>query len=859
MDKARTLRWMSLILVGTQIMDSGSLYVSAKELEFEGTTQVSEDEYYPEINEALVTLTVEEIAVASGSQVAEGDEILKVTKDSYQGALDYYEAAIIRARNTLTDTQMDYDIGILEAAHTLELAQANAKQADFYRSRSEKELTDAIEEHEEILEEIAERMEELNEGIDDGSYETGDSTGSGSSSGGASSSGSSSSGSSSGQSGKSQSENESETETDGEAQSSEQETEETSAEKTEAAHESDISSLEKRIAELKEQITALSGAQSTIVEEIEGKNEEYNEAICAIYDKTGLDSKSEDFCGVGTLAIGRTDTTVILSGQSILLSETEISAQGTASGEETQTTEAGTQTTEAGTQATEEETQATEEETQETEAETPETEAETPETEAETQETEAETTTESADGDGASSGTEDSGEETGGADSGDDTEDGADTADTSDLEQKVADLESANEELESEKSDLETQLSEASADIDGYKDRIQALYDLEAERKQLYVELGDNVTSILELETELEKLEAELESGASSDSSASGKDGASGSGSQSGSATGAAGQSGDGSGDQSQMQEQMQGSDSSGDGEIQESSRSDAASSMGGSAGASSGISGSGGSADTQNGTDSASSGTGGSGDMGSGGISGSSQEDSLFGDTYDLTEAWALVEKEPSDADDAEELVEELGDTLEEARLQYEELLRIKEATELEIRYTYDTTILEGKLAEITYQQEVAKLEETLQAAKDALQELQDEKALLEEMTDGVLTAATGGTVATVGYEEGDTLMSSLAAYSLYETDTVTIPIEVSQYDIADLCVGDTVSVEISGYGRWEGVVSEKSQEADTSQSRTSVNYEAEISVDNSSGRLSPSLAATVTITTAQEEDSDE
>ena len=64
-------------------------------------------------------LEVEEVYVEEGSQVQEGDALLKFTDESWQDALDYYEAAVLRAEGELTNTQMEYDQGILEAEYTI--------------------------------------------------------------------------------------------------------------------------------------------------------------------------------------------------------------------------------------------------------------------------------------------------------------------------------------------------------------------------------------------------------------------------------------------------------------------------------------------------------------------------------------------------------------------------------------------------------------------------------------------------------------------------------------------------------------------------------------------------------------------
>lgn len=103
-----------------------------------------------------------------GTQLAEGEAILKLTEESYQKACAYYEAAIIKADSTLTDTQLAYDQGILEAKYTWE----SAENAEYIRTYQTNEVENALTDHEEALVDIGDRITELEEGIADGSYDT---------------------------------------------------------------------------------------------------------------------------------------------------------------------------------------------------------------------------------------------------------------------------------------------------------------------------------------------------------------------------------------------------------------------------------------------------------------------------------------------------------------------------------------------------------------------------------------------------------------------------------------------------------------------------------------------------------------
>ena len=236
-------------------------------------------------------------------------------------------------------------------------------------------------------------------------------------------------------------------------------------------------------------------------------------------------------------------------------------------------------------------------------------------------------------------------------------------------------------------------------------------------------------------------------------------------------------------------------------------------------------------------------------GSLAGGGPAAEVSDDSLFGDEYDLTEIKNLLERTPSGEDEAEELLEELLEASETVENQYTELTREEKATRLEIQYTYDCAMIQGELAEVTYEQTTKELEAALQEARDEVDDAREELEKLENWEEGIITAARGGTVSSVSYEAEDLLSASSPLISYYETETVYVGIMVSQYRVADISVGDQVTVTLSGYGSRQGTVEEKSPESTEEGSRTEVNYEVQIALDNADGRLSLGLSAQVSL----------
>lgn len=167
-------------------------YVSAEELQYSGVTDMQMERYYPVRLETPVELVVNEVYITEGDRVEAGDPLLSFTEESYQNLLDYYTVEIIGAANNLTDIQLTYDQGMLLAENSFELAQEDARRAEFVRDYQYQELEDKIAEYQEVQKALKERISELQNGIAAGSYESSSGGGSGSATGGNSSSGGSS-------------------------------------------------------------------------------------------------------------------------------------------------------------------------------------------------------------------------------------------------------------------------------------------------------------------------------------------------------------------------------------------------------------------------------------------------------------------------------------------------------------------------------------------------------------------------------------------------------------------------------------------------------------------------------------------
>ena len=704
------------------IQVSGNWIVSASDIpEYAGTTQISTREVYPSVDTSAVELEVEEIYAEEGSQLKKGDPILKLTEESYQEALAYYEAAIIKAEGTLTDTQLEYDQGVLEEKYTFETAEADAENAEYIRNYQTSEVEDALTDHEEMLSEIDDRITELEEGISNGSYDASGIMTSGAAS--LSGSGTSGSGQKKNSNTKKQSETESEMNTEagqsGETESGSTETDqpdEIESGSTEAGQPSETESGSTE--ELRQELTTKMSEAETLAQTL-------TEKLKSAMEQTDTENVDSNAYTVYTEQLKNMLEQLEADIESQKKVESILEQYDFSSEDASQVTLSASIT-----------------------------------------------------GD----------------------------------ENVLSSLKEVQEKMTKYQTLINTVMNLWSTDSSTVLADSELLSGM-SEYLSKQAEINELAVTLLEqYESTIQELKSEETTGSEEEKVQPGgtsnetTDSADGAGSMPGGVSGSAGSMGAGAA----------GNASGESGEDRETS--------GGEQGTETGLSG-------QNAQSSL-----------------SDEDISLLGDTYDLTSVKQLLSREPSDSDDAQDLIDELQDGRETTELQYEELQRKKKIFELEIQHTYDTAVIAGKLAELTYQENLSDWEETLAEARQNKAELETQKALLDAMTDGIIVADRDGTAASISYEAEELLSSEIPIVSYYDTDTVSIVLEVPQEEIASLSVGDTAEVTLAGVGRMEGTLTEKSLEPEDGTSRTTVNYTATVSLDNADGRLSDGLSATVT-----------
>ena len=776
---------LAALLVASQLFQVAN--VSADSQEYSGVTQIASEDVYLDVNDLEVSLEIAEVCVAAGDSVQEGDALLKLTGDSYEKAVAYYTAALLRARSSLTDTQLEYDQGILAAKYTYEMAQAEAENAESVKEYQTNEVTSALTEHADTLEDIADRIEELTDGIADGSYATGSS-----SSGGTSGTGSTGGGSASGKAsdGKQESETQSEggqqesstsgneqesnAQTESETGSSEQKSNEqpgngeqetgnqTDNDQQQTDNNIGSGTPEKSVAELKQELTAT-------LEEMDTRGTSITEALKQLTDHLGTEETDN-----------QSDYDTYANQLNNLITEltADIRAQEQAKEKLQDGSETALDDSIAGNTRVLESLQDIQKRLQKYQGLI-----------------------------GTVLGLLDAGN--------------ASVMVDADTLEDITEYIQLQEKCSNLYTELITRYEKELAD--NANTPSETLPDGSGSDSSKETEAGNDDTKPDTQETESNAPQSDIQNPETDES-----------------------ESGSGINGQPSTEEGTDREGTSGGGMPSGSSGNSMASGFsGGTGGMSAGAS-----------ADSSSAGaaqSGQSASMGTDGFDMSSADISILGNAYDLTQVKSLLEQEPSDEDAAEDLLEQLTDSLEEVQTQYEELQRMEKIYKLQIQYTYDTTKLAAQLAEITYEQELLEWENTLSEAKEEQETIEEQKAMLDAMTDGTICAQQNGIVASVSYDEGDVISSSVPVISYYDTDTVTVTLEIPQEEIAGIAVGQTVKVQMDRFGTIEGTVSEKSVEPESGTSRTNVIYTVEVSIENETGRINSGTAATVTFSEAE------
>lgn len=194
----------------------------------------------------------------------------------------------------------------------------------------------------------------------------------------------------------------------------------------------------------------------------------------------------------------------------------------------------------------------------------------------------------------------------------------------------------------------------------------------------------------------------------------------------------------------------------------------------------------------------------------------------------------------------------EELADAkkqINSLQVSYEQAVSNREIQSVTAKKELEQNLLTSQGAEVSYEIELAKLEETLDAAKDSYKEAKDIlETFKESFRDCIWYAKASGTLYYIGYEEGDSITNMTPILGYYNGNMISVEISVDQSERKSISVGDEVTVRTDSMPRGtKGVISMISN-TKNSTSASKVTYGVTISIDNVQGKIGNGESAVVT-----------
>lgn len=192
------------------------------------------------------------------------------------------------------------------------------------------------------------------------------------------------------------------------------------------------------------------------------------------------------------------------------------------------------------------------------------------------------------------------------------------------------------------------------------------------------------------------------------------------------------------------------------------------------------------------------------------------------------------LVEQGHSYTEELEAALE----NYEKADKEYKTAQNHYSAKSIEAQKSYEEAMLNYNNANGQYAIDVNGIDSDISEAEDTLNEAKEELEAFEAFIgDGTIYSEYEGVIRTVGYAAGDVLSASTDMVTFSNTAEVTMTVSVSEEDISEITIGDTVNIELLAYeGQlFEGRVSSVDTSVSSGSSTVSYNVTVLFSGDTS------------------------
>lgn len=174
---------------------------------------------------------------------------------------------------------------------------------------------------------------------------------------------------------------------------------------------------------------------------------------------------------------------------------------------------------------------------------------------------------------------------------------------------------------------------------------------------------------------------------------------------------------------------------------------------------------------------------------------------------------ALSSVEALEKEIEELEDSTEETQETLQDLEKQLREAKRKLQTGTLEAKNTYNQRMLAYNTAEETYNVAVGYLEYDMEIAKDTLKEAEEK---LEEFNTNIqesyVCSEYSGVITDVPLSAGDTISTKETLLTLYNTEEVTMSVDIEEDSMSSIAEGDTVNIVLTSYPEdvFQGIVTE-------------------------------------------------
>lgn len=158
------------------VSESGSLDLNAKDISYEVVLEDDDsdddsddsDSSDDDSDEEDHYLSLEEVYVASGSRVSEGDNLMRFTTDSVESVKNQLNSIKTEAEVTLAEAQAEYNISLITAKSTSDISKIESQYADSTYQAKTSYLTNEVKKAQEDITVLQGEIEGLKEDLADG-------------------------------------------------------------------------------------------------------------------------------------------------------------------------------------------------------------------------------------------------------------------------------------------------------------------------------------------------------------------------------------------------------------------------------------------------------------------------------------------------------------------------------------------------------------------------------------------------------------------------------------------------------------------------------------------------------------------